>query len=28
MGRKKRAISDIYGEMKERGKEVGLIKKY
>jgi len=25
MGRKKRAISDVYGELKETAKEVGLI---
>ena len=24
MGRTKRAISEVYGELKERGKEVGL----
>ena len=25
MGRRKRAISDVYGELKERAKEFGLI---
>jgi len=25
MGRRKRAISNVYGELKERAKEVGLI---